>query len=196
MKVIFLLILSLFIFSSPTKADVISEDIYLCGMSKAIDEYYSFSDDVSINRWINGRRISQMSFSESEIEIFERCVEAEATGGTLMQKLNVASCIINRLINGCWSSKLSGVVYYYSNREYQFASVGDGRIWKVPISEETKIACNEVLKNGSIHDALFFCTPDCDSAQDGGWHHDNLDFLFFDGLHRYYKYRDSGGIFR
>lgn len=138
----------------------------------------------SVFQWVEWRQFVSSNICNEDVAILERIVEAEATGGTIAQKVNVASCVINRVISKRWPNSVSDVVF----QKHQFAPISDGRYYSVLITDSSKAAVEYVLNNGVVHYGDYFCTPTCKSAQAGGFHH-SLKYLFFDGEHNYY----SGG---
>lgn len=117
---------------------------------------------------------------ERQRNILLRIVEAEATGGTLEQKKNVASCVLARVKAGHWGDTIEDVVF----AKGQFSPISDGRYWEVEITQSTRDAVEAVMIEGWTHCCLCFCTPNCKSAKSG--YHSRLEFAFFDGIHNYY----------
>lgn len=120
---------------------------------------------------------------EDAMDVLERCVEAEATGGSLQQKMNVASCILNRVRFDGYPDTIHDVVF----EKGQFSVISDKRYYSVGITDSTREACSRVLQYGCTHDGTYFCTATCKSGRPGGWHEEHLKFLFFDGEHRHYR---------
>ena len=81
-----------------------------------------------------------IEISQSEREILERIVEAEATDGELFQKMNVASCIITRMQSRYWPNTIESVVFQTTNGTHQFTPVSDGRYYSVVITDSTRDA--------------------------------------------------------
>lgn len=124
--------------------------------------------------------------ADEEKEILFRIVEAEATGGTITQKMNVASCIIARMESKSWPDTIKGVVFQHNNGVWQFTPLGDGRYYTVAITDSTRHAVDRVLKWGKTHNYLWFCS---DESYNSGhsWHRKNLVYDgFFDGEHHYF----------
>lgn len=124
------------------------------------------------------------TISSEEYEILCRIVEAEATGGTIEQKMNVASCIFARIESADWEDDVKAVVFSHSNGIYQFTPISDGRYYTVRISDSTREAVDKVLQDGKTHDCLFFCSYGS-YAKEGSWHRNNLTEVFRDGEHVY-----------
>lgn len=109
-------------------------------------------------------------------------VEAEATDGTYEQKVNVASCVLNRVKSTEWPDTIHGVIY----QKGQFSPVTvDGRYFTVKVTKTSIMASLDAIIFGCSHEGLWFCTPTCSSAKTG--FHSKLPFIFSDGMHNYYK---------
>jgi hypothetical protein len=95
-----------------------------------------------------------LNFTNKEVKILERIVEAECTGQSVESKMNVASVIINRVININFPDDIENVVF----QEDQFSPVNDKRFWSVEITDDTTLAVKTVIEDGVTNDeALFFC---------------------------------------
>lgn len=114
-------------------------------------------------------------------DILYRITEAEATGGNVEQKKNVASCVLARVKAPQWPDTIEGVVF----QNQQFTPVWDGRYYTVTITESTKEAVDWVLKNGETHDCLWFCS-DGSYRKENSYHRLNHTWVFFDGEHHYF----------
>lgn len=124
------------------------------------------------------------AISAEDYEILCRIVEAEATGGTVAQKKNVASCVLARVESKSWESTIKGVVFSHSGSTYQFSPIKDGRYYTVRITDSTRKAVDDVLKNGRTHNCLYFCSYKSYEKADS-WHRNNLSYVFKDGEHIY-----------
>lgn len=113
-----------------------------------------------------------------EIEILLRITEA--TDGTVEQKKNVISCIMNRVYSPEFPDTIEGVVF----QKGQFSPITDGRYYLVEISQSTIEAYEEYKIEGLMHNCLFFCTPTCSSYK-SGWF-STLKESFQDGMHAYF----------
>ena len=116
--------------------------------------------------------------TDEEYEILCRIVEAEATGSTVEQRANVASCVFNRVEGEEWPDTIEGVVF----QDGQFSPVSSGRYYNVSITEETREAVDYVLMNGPQHNCIYFCNYACGST----WFA-SMEEAFRDGIHRYYE---------
>ncbi len=118
-------------------------------------------------------------FSEEDLELLFRVVEAEVTGGTVETKANVASVIFNRLEEGWWGGDLRANLL----AKKQFEVITNGRYKTVEITESTIIACEKAFKEDTAQGALFF-----DSTNGKSWASSNMTFIFRDKAgHDFYK---------
>ena len=118
-------------------------------------------------------------FTDKELELLFRIVEAEVTGGSIEAKTNVASVIFNRLEAGWWDGDLTANLM----AEKQFEVVTNGRYKTVKITESTIIACETAFKGDTTQGALFF-----DSTKGNSWAAKNLTWIFRDDAnHDFYK---------
>lgn len=119
-------------------------------------------------------------YSDAELEKLFRTVEAEATGGTFQDKVNVAVTIFNRIDNEEFGSTIDEVI-----TSDQFSPLLDGRYSEVEITEDTILACEYAYIFRIIeHDALYF-----DRTNGNSWAHRNREEVEVDGdnAHRFYK---------
>lgn len=122
--------------------------------------------------------------TDEEYEILCRIVEAEATGGNVEQKMNVASCVIARVQSKSWANTIKGVVFEHTGGAWQFTPVSDGRYYTVSITDTTRAAVDNVLQNGKTHNCQFFCSY-ASYEKKNSWHRNKLKYVFKDGEHVY-----------
>ena len=118
------------------------------------------------------------TYSEKELELLFRVVEAEATDYCIECKSHVASVIFNRLKAGWWGGDLAKSLM----AKNQFEVITNGRYKKITITEETILACEIAFARDTAQGALFF-----DSTKGKSWAHRNRTFIFSDGAHWFYK---------
>ena len=119
------------------------------------------------------------TYSEKELELLFRVVEAETRGGDVESKSHVASVIFNRLKAGWWGGNLTKNLM----GKNQFAVVTSGIYKKVTITNSTILACEIAFENDTAQGALFF-----DSTDGKSWAHKNRTFLFRDKIgHNFYE---------
>ena len=115
-------------------------------------------------------------YTEDELDLLFRVVQAEIGDYTFEQKCNVASVIFNRLKHEEFNNTMYGIL-----TSDQFSTISNGRIHNVTIDEETILACEYAFMIGDTTEgALFF---DSNGAL-------SYRYLFNDGAHNFY---DLGG---
>lgn len=121
--------------------------------------------------------------TDEEFDMICRVVEAEIGNGNIDNKINVATCIVNRYIasNESWIDILT--------EANQFTTVSNGAWKKVEVSESTKLAVEYswLFPNEYIGDATYF--------RSGGdsWHDscDKLEEVYSDGKHTFYRLKEE-----
>lgn len=122
---------------------------------------------------------------DEEYAILCRIVEAEVTGNTgkwhgvsdddfYMSKLRVAQNILNRVECVRYPDTIEGVVF----QKGQYSPIGDGRYWKVTVTDMTRRAVNEALKKPTpdyTQNAIYFRDDGRSFSQYG-------EYLFTDAL--------------
>lgn len=119
-------------------------------------------------------------YSDAELEKLFRTVEAEATGGTFQDKVNVAVTIFNRINHEEFGATIDEVII-----PDQFSPFMDGRYYEVVVTENTILACEYAYIFRIIeHDALYF-----DRTNGNSWAHRNREEVEVNGdnAHRFYK---------
>lgn len=115
-------------------------------------------------------------YTEEELSLLFKVVQAEIGDYTFEQKCNVASVIFNRLKHEEFNNTMYGIL-----TSDQFSTISNGRIHNVTIDEETILACEYAFMIGDTTEgALFF---DSNGAL-------SYRYLFNDGAHNFY---DLGG---
>ena len=129
--------------------------------------------------------------TDKEYEILCRIVEAEATGGNIEQKMNVASCVMARVESSSWADTIEGVVFEHYGNVYQFTPIVDGRYYSVTVTEATRKAVDAVIQDGKTHDCTWFCSDESYKKKDKNgnytsYHRKHHTWVFFDGEHHYF----------
>lgn len=117
-------------------------------------------------------------YSEDELDLLFRVVQAEATEGDVVQKSHVASVIFNRIKEGWWDGDLTKNLM----AKRQFEVVTNGRYKKMKVNAETILACEMAFEQDTTQGALFF---DCTEGK--SWAAKNQEWIFNDGIHDFYK---------
>lgn len=118
-------------------------------------------------------------FSEEELDLLFHVVQAEIGDECYLfeQKANVASVIFNRLYHEKFPDALSEILVYD-----QFSPVSNGRYKEVEVSEDTILACEYAFEIEDTTDGCLFF--DSNNTL-------NYQFVFDDGAHNFYKYREE-----
>ncbi len=168
MKKLLLLMVFLLMLLPSSKAYAYEEPV--AGMSVVIDSIETNEIDEAMDKVI---------FSNHELQVLYRIVEAEATGCSMEAKKNIASVIINRVHNREFPDRISDAVFQRVRGYYQFSPILDGRYWEVEVIKETVQAVNDVIGNGVTTKALYFTVIDQISQKNRSWFN-NLEYLFTD----------------
>ncbi len=118
-------------------------------------------------------------FTEEELDLLFHVVQAEIGDErySFEQKANVASVIFNRLYHEKFPDALSEILVYD-----QFSPISNGRYKEVEVSEDTILACEYAFEIEDATDGCLFF--DSNNAL-------NYQFVFDDGAHNFYKYRED-----
>ena len=128
------------------------------------------------------------AYSEGDIAVLQRIVEAEAGGEDEDGKLLVANVVLNRVGSDEFPNTIPEVVFQKSKGVTQFSPVADGRYDKVNISEETVKAVNRALEGEDISEgALYFAARKYASKKSMKWFDNELNYLFKHGGHEFFK---------
>jgi hypothetical protein len=128
------------------------------------------------------------SYSDEDINVLQRIVEAECTGQDLESKKNIASAIINRVFSDEFPNNIPDVVFQRSSGYYQFSPIADGRYYDVEITDSTADAVTYVLQSGPVHSGVYFCNMRYVKSKSTRDWFSSLKFLFEDSSGTsYYK---------
>lgn len=116
-------------------------------------------------------------FSEQELDLLFRVVQAEIGDYSFDQKVNVANVIFNRITHERFGETLNDVLI-----PSQFATISNGRINRVKVDEDTILACEYAfLFIDTTNGALFF---DSDGSL-------NYEQIGSDGAHNFYTLKEE-----
>ena len=133
-------------------------------------------------------RVSRYTFSNEELEVLKRIVEAEAGGEDEEGKLLVANVVINRVKSEEFPDTISEVVFQRGNGVTQFSPIATGRYYSVEISDETCAAVERALEGEDISKgALYFVARKYAEDDRIQWFDENLTFLFEYGGHEFFR---------
>ena len=142
-----------------------------------IKEAYEYVQDY-LETFSKEEKTLYNTYTDDELELLFRVVEAEATDYCVDCKSHVASVIFNRLKAGWWGGDLTKNIM----AKRQFEVITNGRYKRMTITEETIRACEIAFDGDTTQGALFF-----DSTKGKSWAHKNRDYIFSDHVHWFYK---------
>ena len=118
-------------------------------------------------------------FTEEELDLLFHVVQAEIGDEcySFEQKANVASVVFNRLYHEKFPDALSEILVYD-----QFSPISNGRYKEVEVAEDTILACEYAFEIEDTTDGCLFF--DSNNVL-------NYQFVFDDGAHNFYKYRED-----
>lgn len=128
-----------------------------------------------------------VALANSEKEILQRIVEAEASGEDLKGKVLVANVILNRVKSAEFPNTVEKVVFQRNNNAVQFSPTKDGRYWSVTVSKQTKTAV-EMAMSGEDYSkgALYFSARSKADKSSMRWFDSSLKWLFAYGNHEFF----------
>lgn len=132
--------------------------------------------------------LDTQGFSQSDIEVLQRIVEAEAGGEDADGRLLVANVVLNRVKDEMFPDNIPDVVFQKDNGVTQFSPVSNGSYYRVTVSEETAAAVERALAGEDISDgALYFVARKYADPKNLKWFDENLTFLFQHGGHEFFR---------
>lgn len=137
--------------------------------------------------------ITDMSFdgqalNENDMEILCRLVEAEAGGEDFQGKKLVAHVVLNRLEHEQFPDTIEDVVFETRQGITQFSPVKDGRFYRVKVSEETKSAVEQAMKDeDNAGGALYFVNSEIADRSAMKWFDSKCTYLFRHGNHDFFS---------
>ena len=132
--------------------------------------------------------LDNQGFSQSDIEVLQRIVEAEAGGEDADGRLLVANVVLNRVKDDMFPDNIPDVVFQKDNGVTQFSPVSNGSYYRVTVSEETMAAVERALAGEDISDgALYFVARKYADPKNLKWFDENLTFLFQHGGHEFFR---------
>lgn len=127
-------------------------------------------------------------FSNKELHILERIVEAEAGDQTLKGRIMVAHVVLNRVASDEFPNTIKSVVFQNNSSTYQFSPVKDGRYYEVTISKKTKKAVAKAFELEDLTDgALYFMSRSGSSKKNIKWFDSSLTRITSYGCHEFFK---------
>ncbi len=97
-----------------------------------------------------------ISYSNSELDLLARLIEAEAGGESYQAKIGVGAVVVNRVQSQDWPSTISGVINQVINGYYQFTPVKNGMI-KLPATDDSiRAAWAALYGKDPSNEAIFY----------------------------------------
>lgn len=125
-----------------------------------------------------------ISYSETDYQVLQRIVQAEAGICDDKGKILVANVIINRVKSGRFPNNITDVVY----QRNQFSPVLNGSINTCRVTNETIDCVNRALEGEDYSDgALFFMNRRASSSSNVRWFDRHLTFVTSHGGHEFFK---------
>ena len=120
-----------------------------------------------------------MSFDAADEEILLKLAMSEAGGESTEGKALVMLSVVNRVRSDEFPDTVSEVVF----QDRQYSPVLDGRYYST-VPDDDCLAALELIEGGwdESMGAMYFENAGADS-----WHSRNLEFLFQEGNHKFYK---------
>lgn len=125
-----------------------------------------------------------MDWDSGEAYLLAKIAMAEAEGESTEGKALVMLVVLNRMLDDDFPDTIGEVIFQHNGDDYQFSPVGSGRIYENEPNEDCWAALDLIYSGwDESQGALYF--ESCKS--DNTWHSRNLDFLFEEGGHKFYK---------
>ena len=110
---------------------------------------------------------SVISYSNGEVDLLARLIEAEAGGESFKAKITVGAVVVNRVQSGEWAPSLKEVIYQKFGEYYQFTPVKNGMINNTPSYESKRAAWIAMFGSDPSNGAIYYF--DTSSKNDWLW---------------------------
>lgn len=126
--------------------------------------------------------------TDTDLEVLQRIVEAEAGNEDEDGKLLVANVVLNRMNSDLFPDTVSEVVFQKEKGISQFSPVSNGSYYRVQVSQETVDAVERALMGEDISQgALYFVARKYADSRKVLWFDRKLTYLFQHGGHEFFK---------
>ena len=126
------------------------------------------------------KSITYLPIDEYEMHLLAKIAMAEAEGESLEGKVLVMNVVLNRVHSTQFPNTIEEVIF----QDKQFSPIKDGRFDKVVPNDECWEALELVRTGYDISNgALYFISDFSPNT----WHSRNLEVLFVEGNHMFYK---------
>lgn len=123
-------------------------------------------------------------YSERDLEVLQRIVQAEAGGQDAEGKMLVANVILNRVRSKSFPNNITDVVY----EPKQFTPVMTGVINTVSVSDETRRCVERALEGEDYSDgATYFMNRRTAASHNSSWFDRHLTYVRTHGGHEFFK---------
>lgn len=125
-----------------------------------------------------------MDWDSGEAYLLAKIAMAEAEGESTEGKALVMLVVLNRMLDDDFPDTIGEVIFQHNGDDYQFSPVGSGRIYENEPNDDCWAALDLIYSGwDESQGALYFESSKCDNT----WHSRNLEFLFEEGGHKFYK---------
>lgn len=95
-------------------------------------------------------------YSNGEVGLLARLIEAEAGGESLQAKIAVGAVVVNRVQSGDWASTITSVINQKYGEYYQFTPVKNGMINNTPSAESKRAAWIAMFGSDPSKSSIFY----------------------------------------
>ncbi len=95
-------------------------------------------------------------YTNSELDLLARLIEAEASGEMYEAKVAVGAVVVNRVLSPVWPSTITEVINHVAGGYYQFTPVKNGYINNPASSDSIRAAWAALYGSDPSKDALFY----------------------------------------
>ena len=204
--IIILLIVSIISFYVSLKCNGYTEEDDSTANNEEITESYTFEfndDDTSVEvinlvntetlyaqhqeaetGYIKFQDKMSMDWDSGEAYLLAKIAMAEAEGESTEGKALVMLVVLNRVLDDNFPDTIEEVIFQHNGDNYQFSPVESGRFYESEPNEDCWAALDLIYSGwDESQGALYFES----SKANDTWHSRNLEFLFIEGGHKFYK---------
>lgn len=126
--------------------------------------------------------------TDTQIDLLCHLVEAEAGGEDYEGKVLVANVVMNRVNSPKFPNTVEGVIMQKDEHGAQFSPVSDGRLFRVVVSHQTRLAVEDVLYGEDLSKgAIFFMARKSSNPSNVSWFDRSLCYVCKHGNHEFYR---------
>lgn len=174
--------------TDPTSAADISQQESLRSAADDAEQELTSKKDQTSAKKKTSLPYQKSDYSDKEIQILERIVEAEAGDQTIKGRMMVADVVLNRVLSEEFPDTIKAVVFQKNDSIYQFSPIKDGRYFEVSVSAKTKKAVEKAFTSEDLTDgALYFMSRSGSSKKNIAWFDSSLTKITAYGCHEFFK---------